>query len=161
MNDSRLVNPIEILLVEDNPADVRLLMETLKQEKIYNNVHLVSDGEEALAYLRKQGNYKNAVRPDLILLDLNLPKIDGKEVLREIKADDNLRVIPVVILTVSKAEEDILKSYKLHANCYITKPVDLGQFTKVARCIQEFWVTIVKLPPKDNVQLIIDNEEIQ
>lgn len=143
-----IVNPIEILLVEDNPADVRLTVEALKEEKMYNNLHIVNDGEEALFFLRKQGKYANAVRPDLILLDLNLPKIDGREVLKEIKSDEKLMQIPVVVLTVSKADEDILKSYNLHANCYITKPVDLKQFMKVVRSIQDFWLTIVKLPPK-------------
>jgi len=141
-------SPIDILLVEDNPADVRLTVETLKQEKIYGNIHVVSDGEEALAFLRKQGKFSKAVRPDLILLDLNLPKIDGREVLKEVKSDDALKSIPVVVLTSSKAEEDICKSYMLHANCYITKPVDLNQFAKVARSVNEFWLTMVKLPPK-------------
>ena len=148
MNNGKCLNPIEILLVEDNPADVRLMVETLKEEKICNNLNVVVDGEQALMYLRKQGKFSKAVRPDLILLDLNLPKIDGREVLKEIKSDENLKMIPVVILTVSKAEEDILKTYKLHANCYITKPVDLAQFAKVAKSIQDFWLTIVKLPPK-------------
>lgn len=143
-----IVNPIEILLVEDNPADVRLTVEALKEEKMYNNLHIVNDGEEALFFLRRQGKYANAVRPDLILLDLNLPKVDGREVLKEIKNDEKLMQIPVVVLTVSKADEDILKSYNLHANCYITKPVDLKQFIKVVRSIQDFWLTIVKLPPK-------------
>ncbi|MEW6087820.1 MAG: response regulator [bacterium] len=148
MNENH-VNPIEILLVEDNPADVRLTIETLKEEKICNNVHVVSDGEEALDFLHRRGKYSNAVRPDLILLDLNLPRIDGREVLREIKESDKLKMIPVVVLTVSKAEEDIIKSYKLHANCYITKPIDLAQFVKVAKAVQDFWLTIVKLPPKE------------
>ena len=141
------VNPIDILLVEDNPADVRLTREALKEEKIFNNLYVVTDGEEALDFLRKQGKFKSAIRPDLILLDLNLPKVDGREVLRVIKSDDGLKTIPVVVLTMSKSEEDILKTYKLHANCYITKPVDLKQFVKVTKCIQEFWLTIVKLPP--------------
>jgi len=143
-----IIRPAEILLVEDNPADVRLTMEALKEEKFHSNLHVVTDGEEALAFLRRQGKYSKAARPDLILLDLNLPKVDGREVLREIKGDDRLKSIPVVVLTVSKSEEDILKSYKLHANCYITKPVDLTQFVKVAQSVQEFWLTIVKLPPK-------------
>jgi len=142
------VHPIEILLVEDNPADVRLTVEALKEEKIYNNLHVVIDGEEALAFLRRKGKFEKAVRPDLILLDLNLPKIDGRDVLKEIKSDDSLKAIPVVVLTVSKSDEDILKSYNLHANCYISKPVDLKQFIKVAKSIQDFWLTIVKLPPK-------------
>ena len=148
MTGNGIVNPIEILLVEDNPADVRLTVEALKEEKVFNNLHIVNDGEEALFFLRKQGKYSNAVRPDLILLDLNLPKVDGREVLREIKDDDKLKQIPVVVLTVSKADEDILKSYNLHANCFISKPVDLAQFIKVVRSIQDFWLTIVKLPPR-------------
>lgn len=148
MKNGEYVEPIDILLVEDNPADVRLTTETLKDEKIFSNLHVVTDGEEALQFLRKEGKYKKAVRPDLILLDLNLPKVDGREVLKEIKNDDGLKAIPVVVLTVSKAESDIMKSYNLHANCYITKPVDLGQFAKVAQAVQEFWLTIVKLPPK-------------
>ena len=150
MSNENFVQPIEILLVEDNPADVRLTTEALKEEKIYNNLHVVTDGVEAIAFLRREGKYAKAVRPDLILLDLNLPKKDGREVLKEIKNDDNLKIIPVVVLTVSKSEEDILKSYNLHANCYITKPVDLNQFMKVIRSIQEFWLTIVKLPPKSS-----------
>ncbi|HAM38904.1 MAG: response regulator [Elusimicrobia bacterium RIFOXYC2_FULL_34_12] len=148
MNNSNCFQPIDILLVEDNPADVRLTTEALKEDKIFNNINVVPDGVEAMAYLRKEGKYTNTVRPDLILLDLNLPKKDGREVLKEIKSDDSLKTIPVVILTVSKSEEDILKTYNLHANCYITKPVDLNQFMKVAKVIQEFWLTIVKLPPK-------------
>jgi two-component system response regulator len=148
MKNSIIVSPIDILLVEDNPADVRLTVETLKEEKIYNILLVVGDGEEALAFLRQQGKYSNAVRPDLILLDLNLPKLDGRQVLKEIKTDDKLKSIPVVVLTVSTSEVDILKSYNLHANCYITKPVDLGQFSKVAKAVQNFWLTIVKLPPK-------------
>ncbi len=149
MKNNDCVSPIEILLVEDNPADVRLTIETLKDEKICNNLHVVNDGEEALQFLRRQGKHSGAQRPDLILLDLNLPKIDGRQVLKEIKTDDKLKAIPVVVLTVSKAEEDVIKSYNLHANCYITKPVDLEQFSKVARAIQDFWLTIVKLPPKN------------
>ncbi|MCX6353427.1 MAG: response regulator [Candidatus Aureabacteria bacterium] len=149
MSNGNYVRPIEILLVEDNPADVRLTTEALKEEKIYNNLYVVTDGVEAMAFLRREGNYANAVRPDLILLDLNLPKKDGREVLKEIKNDPRLKVIPVVVLTVSKAEEDILRSYSLHANCYITKPVDLTQFIRVAKGIQDFWLTIVKLPPKN------------
>jgi CheY-like chemotaxis protein len=144
-----LFHTIEILLVEDNPTDVRLTTEALKEEKIYNNLYVASDGVEAIAFLRREGKFVKAVRPDLILLDLNLPKKDGREVLEEIKNDDDLKTIPVVVLTVSKSEEDILKSYNLHANCYITKPVDLNQFMKVIRSVQEFWLTIVKLPPKN------------
>lgn len=138
--------PIEILLVEDNPGDVRLTQEALKDGKLHNNMHIVGDGVEAMAFLRRERQYENAVRPDLILLDLNLPRMDGREVLAEIKVDNNLRLIPVVVLTTSSSEEDVLKSYNLHANCYITKPVDLEQFFKVVKTINEFWLTVVKLP---------------
>ena len=148
MSSENFVQPIDILLVEDNPADVRLTVEALKEGKIYNNLHVVTDGVEAIAYLRREGKYAEAVRPDLILLDLNLPKKDGREVLKVIKNDDSLKIIPVVVLTMSRSEEDILRSYDLNANCYITKPVDLDQFMKVIRAIHEFWLTIVKLPPK-------------
>lgn len=139
-------SPVEILLVEDNPGDVRLTIEGLKEGKVRNTLSVVEDGVEALAFLRKEGKYVNAVRPDLILLDLNLPKKDGREVLTEIKSDENLRNIPVVVLTTSKAEQDILKAYSLHANCYITKPVDLDQFISVVESIEDFWFSIVKLP---------------
>jgi CheY-like chemotaxis protein len=138
--------PIEILLVEDNPGDYRLAMEVFKEAKVNNTMHIVTDGVEALKFLKKKGKYKESPRPDLILLDLNLPKKDGKEVLAEIKDDDNLKRIPVVILTVSSAEEDIVKSYDLHANAYITKPIDLDQFINVVRSIEDFWLSIVKLP---------------
>jgi CheY-like chemotaxis protein len=148
MVNGDFVNPIEILLVEDNPADVRLTKEALLEEKLHNSLNVVNDGVEAIAFLRKEGKYSNSARPDLILLDLNLPKKDGREVLKEIKNDDDLKRIPVVVLTVSKAEEDILKTYNLHANCYITKPIDLNQFSKVVKSIKDFWLTIVKLPPK-------------
>lgn len=141
--------PIEILLVEDNPGDARLTKEALKEGKVRNNIYVVPDGEEALAYLRREGKYGDAVRPDLVLLDLNLPKKDGREVLQEIKQDPSLRRIPVVILTSSKAEEDIVKSYDQYANCYITKPVELDQFLNVAKSIEEFWLSIVKLPPRE------------
>ena len=140
--------PIEILMVEDNPGDVRLTVEALREGKVRNNFHTVADGVEAMAFLRRQGSYAEAPRPDLILLDLNLPKMNGREVLAEIKEDPELRRIPVVILTVSKAEQDILKSYNLHANCYITKPVDLDQFLTVVKSIEDFWLTIVMLPPR-------------
>ncbi len=140
--------PIEILMVEDNPGDIRLTVEALKEGKVRNNFHAVEDGVEALAFLRQEGNYAQVPRPDLILLDLNLPKMNGREVLAEIKADPDLRRIPVVILTVSKAEQDILKSYNLHANCYITKPVDLDQFLEVVKAIENFWLTVVMLPPR-------------
>ena len=138
---------IEILLVEDNPGDADLAREALENSKVRNNLHVVGDGEAAMAFLRRHGKYAAAPRPDLVLLDLNLPKKDGREVLAEVKADDILKRIPVVILTTSKAEEDILKTYNLHANCYITKPIDLNQFIKVVQSIEEFWFTIVKLPP--------------
>jgi CheY-like chemotaxis protein len=147
MNHRDLLSPIEILLVEDNLADVRLTQEALKDEKLYNNLSVVNDGVEALAFLRREGQYANAVRPDLVLLDLNLPRKDGREVLNEIKNDPYLKAIPVVVLTVSEAERDILESYELHANCYIVKPLDLYQFSRVVKSIQDFWFTIVKLPP--------------
>jgi len=137
---------IEVLLVEDNPGDVRLTKEALKEGRLLNNVNVVGDGIEALSFLRREDKYEQAVQPDLILLDLNLPKKDGREVLAEIKADPNLRRIPVVILTTSSAEEDILKTYDLHANCYVTKPVDLDRFMGVVKSIEDFWVSVVKLP---------------
>lgn len=146
MNIEASGKPIGILLVEDSPGDVRLTQEVLKEAKVLNQLHVVGDGAEAMTFLRREGKYTNFPRPDLILLDLNLPKKDGREVLGEIKSDENLRRIPVVILTVSKSEEDVFKSYDLHANCYITKPVDLDQFLKVVKSIEEFWLTIVKLP---------------
>jgi len=139
---------IDILLVEDNPGDVRLAQEALKESKVRNKLYIVEDGVEALAFLRQQGKFSRAPRPDLILLDLNLPKKSGREVLEEIKMDETLKRIPVVILTVSKAEEDIVKCYNNHANCYITKPLDFNQFMNVTKSIEEFWLTIVKLPPK-------------
>jgi chemotaxis family two-component system response regulator Rcp1 len=141
-----LGDPIEILLVEDNPGDVRLTKEALRDGKIYNNLYVARDGVEAMAFLRKTGQYAQAPRPDLILLDLNLPRKDGHEVLAEVKTDETLRRIPVVILTTSQAEEDIIKTYDLHVNCYITKPVDLDQFVKIVKSIEDFWLTIVKLP---------------
>jgi chemotaxis family two-component system response regulator Rcp1 len=139
--------PVEILLVEDNPGDHRLTKEALHEGKVYNNLHWVKDGVEALEFLRQQGKHANAPRPDIILLDLNLPKKDGREVLSEIKGDDDLRAIPVVILTTSQAEEDVLRSYDLHANCYVTKPVDLEKFIVVVQSIDRFWLTVVTLPP--------------
>jgi two-component system, chemotaxis family, response regulator Rcp1 len=148
MSEHLQAQPVEILLVEDNPGDVRLVQEALRDSKLINKMHAVTDGQKALAYLRKEGLFADAVRPDLVLLDLNLPRKDGREVLAEIKADDALRQIPVVIVTSSKAEEDILKAYDHHANCYITKPVDLEKFMEVVRAIEEFWVSIVKLPAK-------------
>jgi len=138
--------PVDILLVEDNAGDVRLTQEVLKDSKVRNNLIVASNGEEALACLRKQGKFAGTVRPDLILLDLNLPVKDGREVLAEIKADSDFKRIPVVILTTSKAEEDILKTYNLHANCYVTKPVDLDQFVKVVKSLEDFWLAIVKFP---------------
>jgi CheY-like chemotaxis protein len=140
--------PVEILLVEDSSGDVRLTREALKEGKVFNNLYTVEDGVEAMAFLRREGQYADVPRPDLILLDLNLPKKDGREVLAEIKADDELKRIPVVVLTVSKAEEDVLKAYDLHANCYITKPIDLDQFIMVIKSVEDFWLTIVRLPPK-------------
>lgn len=138
--------PIDILLVEDNPGDVRLTMEAFKECKVNNKIHVVSDGMEAMAFLRREDRYSDAARPDLILLDLNLPKKDGREVLTEIKSDKDLRYIPVVILTTSQAEEDILRAYGLNANCYVSKPVDFNQFFKVVKSIKNFWLTIVNLP---------------
>jgi two-component system, chemotaxis family, response regulator Rcp1 len=138
--------PIEILLVEDSPGDVRLTKEALRDAKVRNNLHVASDGMEATDFLKRQGKHASAPHPDLILLDLNLPKKGGWQVLEEIKADPRLKSIPVVILTTSGAEEDILRSYQHHANCYITKPVDLDQFLKVVKTIDNFWLTIVKLP---------------
>ena len=142
------VNPVEILLVEDNPGDVRLTEEALKEAKVHNNLYVAPDGVEALAFLRREGRHAGGVRPDLILLDLNLPRKSGREVLAEIKADDDLKRIPVVVLTTSDAEQDILASYDLHANCYVAKPVDLEQFIKVVQSIEDFWLSIVRLPPK-------------
>jgi CheY-like chemotaxis protein len=138
--------PIEILLVEDNPGDVRLTIEGLNEGKVRNNLHVAKDGVEALAFLRREAPFADAVRPDLILLDLNLPRKDGREVLAEIKADADLKTIPVVVLTTSRAEQDVLHSYQLQANCYITKPVDLEQFIMVVKSIEDFWLTIVRLP---------------
>ena len=141
------IRPIEILLVDDNPGDIRLTQEALKESKVLNKIHVVEDGMETLEFLRKEGRFKNEITPDIILLDLNLPKINGQEVLTEIKNDELLKKIPVVILTISMAEEDILKSYELHANCYITKTVDMNQFIKIVRSIENFWFSIVRLPP--------------
>ena len=149
MGTSKLGRPAEILLVEDNPGDVELTREALSDAKISNNLHVVQDGVEAMAFLRHQGRYAGAPRPDLILLDLNLPKKDGREVLTEIKEDADLRIIPVVVLTTSKADEDIMKSYRQHVNSYITKPVDFAGFTKVVKSIECFWFSVVVLPPKE------------
>jgi two-component system, chemotaxis family, response regulator Rcp1 len=145
----RTAPPVEILLVEDNPGDVRLTQEALKEGKVYNNLHWAKDGVEALEFLKRQGKHANAPRPDIILLDLNLPKKDGREVLAQIKKDGDLKQIPVVVLTTSEAEEDVLKSYELHANCYVTKPVDLEKFIHVVQSIDRFWLTVVTLPPSD------------
>ncbi len=149
MNSYKTTAPINILLVEDNPADIRLTQEVFKEGRIRNTLNVAMDGEEALLYLRKLGKYADAETPDLVLLDLNLPKKDGRTVLAEIKADQNLKFIPVIILTTSAAEQDILNTYAHHANCYIMKPVDLAQFINVVRSIEEFWLTIVKLPKKE------------
>jgi chemotaxis family two-component system response regulator Rcp1 len=146
MTDKKNPKAIDILLVEDNPGDVRLTREALKEGKVLNTLQVVGDGITALEYLKHEGRYAKAPHPDIILLDLNLPRMDGRELLAKIKSDHNLRRIPVVILTTSKSEEDILKSYDLHANCYITKPVDLDQFITVVKSVEEFWFTIVKLP---------------
>jgi two-component system response regulator len=146
MNPTEWARPIEILLVEDNPGDVRLTQEAFKDNKIRNNLHVVTDGMKAMDFLYQKGDYADAPRPDLILLDLNLPKKDGREVLEEIKNDEVLKRLPVVILTTSQAEADIFKTYDLYANCYVNKPVDFNQFIEVVRSIEEFWLTIVKLP---------------
>jgi two-component system, chemotaxis family, response regulator Rcp1 len=146
MTATVIERPIEILLVEDNPGDVRLTQEALREGKVSNNISVAGDGVAAMAFLRREAAFGGAPHPDLILLDLNIPKKDGRQVLDEIKQDVDLRRIPVVILTTSKAEEDILRSYNLHANCYITKPVDLDQFMAVVGSIEDFWLSIVKLP---------------
>ena len=140
------VNPIELLLVEDSEPDVRLTMEALREAKVKNRLWVVEDGVEALEFLRQQGRFVDAPRPDLILLDLNLPRKDGRQVLKEVKTDDALKRIPVVILTTSKSEEDVLRAYDLHANCYITKPVDFNRFMEVVKSIEDFWLTVVRLP---------------
>jgi CheY-like chemotaxis protein len=140
--------PIEVLLVEDDPGDVLMTQEAFEEHKVRNNLTVVSDGEEALTYLRREGKYADAPRPDLVLLDLNLPRIDGREVLAKIKEDEDLRRIPVVVLTTSQLDEDIVRSYSLHANAYVTKPVDFERFITVVRQIDEFFVSVVKLPPR-------------
>jgi CheY-like chemotaxis protein len=144
--ETRLVRPIEILLVEDSPSDTELTVEALEEGKIYNHLSIVEDGVQAMEFLRRQGAYSDAPRPDLILLDLNLPRKDGREVLGELKSDPELKFIPVVVLTTSRADEDVLKAYSLHANCYILKPVDFKQFVEVVKHIENFWLTVVKLP---------------
>ncbi len=139
---------VEILLVEDNPGDVRLTQEVFKEAKILNHLHVVGDGVDAMAFLRREGGYADVVRPDIVLLDLNLPRKSGRDVLEEIKGDPALRNIPIVILTTSRAEQDVLSAYGHHANCFITKPVDLEQFIYIVRSIGQFWLTIVELPAK-------------
>ena len=146
MNMKTFGNDIDILLVEDNLGDVRLTLEAFKEGKLHNKVSVVNDGVEAMAFLRKEGQYADSPRPDIILLDLNMPRKDGREVLEEIKGDPYLRRIPVIILTTSEAEEDILRTYDLHANCYIKKPVDLDQFINIVKQIKDFWLSIVRLP---------------
>ncbi|MDY6964705.1 MAG: response regulator [Halobacteriota archaeon] len=146
MDDETGSRPINILLAEDNPGDVRLTQEAFKEGKLRNKLYVTGDGVEAMAFLKREGEYADVPRPDLILLDLNMPRKNGREVLEEIKTDDELKRIPVVILTTSKAEEDILKTYNLHANCYISKPVDMDQFIDVVKLIENFWFTVVKLP---------------
>jgi two-component system, chemotaxis family, response regulator Rcp1 len=141
-------HPIEILLVEDSPGDIRLTQEVLKEGKVYNHLNVVQDGVQAMAFLHKEPPYEDTPLPDLILLDLNLPRRNGQEVLELIKADEKLRRIPVVVLTTSRAEEDIIRAYDLHANCYIAKPIDLDHFIQVIKSIEEFWLTIVRLPPE-------------
>ena len=148
MNCRTNARPVDILLVEDNPADVRLTQEALKEGKMANDLHVVSDGEQAVQFLRRQDAFADAPRPDLILLDLNLPKKSGRDVLAEIKGDEELKRIPVVVLTTSKAEEDICRSYDLNCNCFVTKPVDFDQFVDVIRSIDRFWLSVVTLPPK-------------
>ncbi|HLN21766.1 MAG TPA: response regulator [Bacteroidales bacterium] len=143
---------IDILIVEDNPGDARLIREVLNDTKVYSSLHIVNDGVEAMDFLHNKGKYAEMPRPDIIILDLNLPKKDGREVLAELKAEEDLKHIPVVIMTISQAEEDILKTYKLHANCYITKPIDLNEFIKVIKSIEDFWFSIVKLPSKNEIK---------
>jgi CheY-like chemotaxis protein len=145
--------PVEILLVEDNPGDVRLTREALQESKLYNNLHVVMDGEAAMDFVRQRGEYADMPRPDLVLLELNLPKKDGREVLEDIKADEELQSIPVVILTTSEADEDIVNTYELHANAYITKPVGMEKFIDVVKSVKDFWFTIVKLPDERHKNL--------
>jgi CheY-like chemotaxis protein len=146
MNEN--LNVISVLLVEDDPGDVVLIREAFEDNKVHNTLHVVSDGVEAMAFLRNEGEHAAAPRPDLVLLDLNLPRMDGREVLAEVKADPDLRTIPVVVLTTSEAEEDVLRSYDLHANAYVTKPVDFERFIEVVRQIDDFFVSVVKLPSR-------------
>ena len=147
LTDSTPVRPIEVLLVEDDEGDVLMTREALAEGKVINRLNVVNDGVEAVEYLRRDGQYAEASRPDLILLDLNLPKKDGRQVLEEVKADDDLRRIPVIVLTTSAADEDVLRSYDLHANAYVTKPVDFDRFVEVIRQIDDFFISVVRLPP--------------
>jgi two-component system response regulator len=147
MSEHAIIKPVDILLVEDSPTDVLLTEEALEHSKVLNNLHVVEDGVEAMAFLRREGKYADVPRPDLVLLDLNLPRKDGREVLGEMKSDENLKRIPVVVLTTSRAEEDIARAYGEHANCYIAKPVDFNQFADVVRTIENFWFTVVVFPP--------------
>lgn len=147
--ENHILNNIDILIVEDNKGDARLIKEVFNENKIFNALHFVTDGIEAMDFLYQRGKFAGAPKPDLIILDLNLPRKDGREVLAEIKDDHELKHIPVVVMTISQADEDIVRSYNLHANCFVTKPIDLNQFTKVVRSIENFWFTIVKLPPKN------------
>lgn len=151
MTGARTLRPIEILMVEDNPGDVRLTQEALKGGKIWNELNVVSDGVAALDYLHRRPPYATAARPDLVLLDLNLPKKDGREVLAAMKGDASLKSIPVVVLTTSQAEEDVIRAYNLNANCYVTKPVDFEQFTRIVQAIEDFWLTVVTLPPRQGL----------
>ena len=140
--------PVEILLAEDNPGDAKLTRKALEQGKVINNLHVVTDGVDAMAYLRQEGEYADRPRPDLVLLDLNMPRKDGREVLQDIKSDDDLRRIPVVVMTSSEAEEDIVQSYDLHANAYVTKPIDFNGFLDVVGSLEDFWLSVVKMPPE-------------
>jgi two-component system, chemotaxis family, response regulator Rcp1 len=144
---SNAARPVQILIVEDNPADARLVREVMRDSKVLNEIHWVPDGVEALAFLRRQGKYPNAPRPNLIFLDLNMPRKDGREVLREIKDDDSLRRIPIVVMTSSQAEEDVARAYDQHANCYVRKPIDFEQFHSVVKTLENFWFATVELPP--------------
>jgi chemotaxis family two-component system response regulator Rcp1 len=147
VDTNQTLRAVEILLVEDSPADIALTREALEESKLHNNLYVVTDGEEAMDFLHKKDKYASMPKPDLILLDLNLPKKNGLEVLREVKEEDSLRLIPVVIMTVSKDEKDIVESYRLHANCYIRKPVKFGEFIEIVKSIEDFWFSIVTLPP--------------
>lgn len=149
---NQMLDSIDILVVEDNPGDARLIREVLNDNRSYSSLHIVNDGVEAMSFLHNEGKYADVPKPDLIILDLNLPRKDGREVLAEIKADKDLLHIPIVIMTISQAEEDIFKSYKLHANCYITKPIDLNEFIKVVKSIEDFWFSVVKLAPKNGLK---------